>query len=186
MQATATSRTRSSIKVEKELDEELARFLKDGPTAEELARVKAQDEASFVRGIERIGGFGGKSDRLAKSQVYLGSPDAYKISLRRVQEATAEDLKAAANRWLSDGVYVLDVLPFPDYKAASTGADRSKAPEIGAPPELKLPKLEHTTLSNGLKVDSRRAPRNSSWWIFGSASTRAMPRINSLLPAQPA
>ncbi len=149
----ATARPGQGLaQVEKELDEELARFLKDGPTAEELQRVKVQHAASFVRGIERIGGFGGKSDRLAQSQVYGGSPDAYKISLKRVQEATAENLKAAANRWLSDGVYVLEVLPFPQYKTASTGADRSKAPETGAPPELKLPKLQRTTLSNGLKV----------------------------------
>lgn len=138
--------------VEKELDEELARFMKDGPTAEELARVKAQHEANFIRGIERIGGFGGKSDRLAQSQVFLGSPDAYKTSLKRVQEVTAEDLKAAANRWLADGVYILEVLPFPDYKTAPTGADRSKPPAIGTPPELKLPKVQHATLSNGLKI----------------------------------
>ena len=151
MQATARP-GQGLAQVEKELDEELTRFLKDGPTAEELARVKAQHEASFVRGIERIGGFGGKSDRLAQSQVFLGSPDAYKISLKRVQDATAEDLKAAANRWLSDGVYVLEVHPFPDYKAAASGADRSKPPAVGAPPELKLPKLQHATLSNGLKV----------------------------------
>jgi zinc protease len=30
--------------------------------------------------------------------------------------------------------------------------DRSKAPDTGTPPELKLPKLQRTTLSNGLKV----------------------------------
>jgi zinc protease len=149
----ATARPGQNLaQVEKELDEELARFLKDGPTAEELARVKAQHEASFVRGIERIGGFGGKSDRLAMSQVFLGTPDAYKISLKRVQDATAEDLKASANRWLTDGVYALEVLPFPDYKEASTGADRTKPPTIGPSPELKLPKLQHATLSNGLKV----------------------------------
>jgi zinc protease len=138
--------------VEKECDEELARFLKEGPTAEELARAKAQHEANFVRGIERIGGFGGKSDRLAQSEVFRGSPDAYKISLKRIQNATAEDLKAAANRWLIDGVYALEVQPFPDYKTAATGADRSKAPENGTPPELKLPKMQRATLSNGLKV----------------------------------
>jgi zinc protease len=138
--------------VEKECDEELARFLKDGPTAEELARTKAQHEANFVRGIERIGGFGGKSDRLAQSEVFRGSPDAYKITLKRIQNATAEDLKAAANRWLTDGVYALEVQPFPDYKTAATGADRSKAPENGTPPELKLPKMQRATLSNGLKV----------------------------------
>jgi zinc protease len=138
--------------VEKDLDEELAKFLKDGPTEAELARAKAQHEANFVRGIERIGGFGGKSDRLAQSQTYLGSPDAYKNSLKRIHEATTEDVKAAANRWLSDGVYILEVQPFPPYKADAAGADRSKAPEIGAAPSLKLPKLERATLSNGLKV----------------------------------
>jgi zinc protease len=152
--------------VEKELDEELARFLKEGPTAEELARVKAQYEANFIRGIERIGGFGGKSDRLAQSQVFRGSPDAYKISLRRVQEATAEDLKAAANRWLSDGVFILEVQPFPNYKTATTGADRSKAPDTGTPPELKLPKLQRATLKNGLKVilaERHEVPLVSFW-----------------------
>src|SRR3984957_3702852 len=149
----ATARPGQSIvQVEKEVDEELARFFQEGPTPEEMERVKAQYQANFIRGIERIGGFGGKSDRLAQSQGFRGSPDAYKISLKRVQEATAEDLRAAANKWLSDGVYILEVDPFPDYKTASAGADRSKAPATGTPPELKLPKLQRTSLSNGLKV----------------------------------
>ena len=148
-----TARPGQSVaQVEKELDEELARFIKNGPTPEEMQRVKAQYQAGFIRGIERIGGFGGKSDRLAQSQVFRGSPDAFKISLKRVQLATAEDLRAAAQRWLSDGVYILEVDPFPDYKTASAGADRSKAPETGTPPELKLPKLQRTKLSNGLQV----------------------------------
>jgi zinc protease len=149
----ATARPGDDLtRVEKELDEELARFVKEGPTAEELQRVKTQYAADFIRGIERIGGFGGKSDILAQNQVFRGSPDAYKTTLKRVQDATTEDLKAAANRWLTDGVYILEVNPFPQYKVASAGADRSKAPEPGTPPELKLPKLQRTTLSNGLKV----------------------------------
>ena len=149
----ATARPGQDLKqVEKELDEELARFLKDGPTEEELARVKSQYEANFIRGVERIGGFGGKSDRLAQSQVFLGSPDAYKTSLKRVHDATAENLKAVANKWLSDGVYILEGSPFPDYKADATGADRSKPPVPGTPPELRLPKLQRGTLSNGLKI----------------------------------
>ena len=49
--------------VEKEADEELARFLKDGPTADELQRAKTRYEAVLIRGMERIGGFGGKADR---------------------------------------------------------------------------------------------------------------------------
>jgi zinc protease len=149
----ATARPGQSItRVEKELDEELARFIKSGPTPDEMQRIKTQYQANFIRGIERIGGFGGKSDRLAQSQVFRGSPDAYKISLQRVHLATTEDLRAAAQRWLSDGVYILQVDPFPDYETASAGADRSKAPDTGTPPELKLPKLQRTALSNGLKV----------------------------------
>ena len=138
--------------IEKEIDEELARFLKDGPTPTELQRVETQYRASFLRGVERIGGFGGKSDRLAQYAVYTGNPDGYKVTLKRVREATAEDLRAAANRWLSDGVYVAEVLPFPEYKAVETGEGRSKPPVPGTPPELKLPKLQRATLSNGLKV----------------------------------
>src|SRR5450755_3256021 len=61
----ASARPGQSVaQVEKELDEELARFIKNGPTPEEMQRIKAQYEADIVRGIERIGGFGGKSDRL--------------------------------------------------------------------------------------------------------------------------
>src|SRR5277367_6575430 len=139
-------------RVEKEIDEELARFLKDGPTAEELERVKVQNQAAFIRGLERIGGFGGKSDILAVNEVFLGNAGAYKITQQRIQDATAADLREAANRWMSDGVYILSVLPFPDYKTATTGADRTSIPTPGAAPELKLPKLQHATLSNGLKI----------------------------------
>jgi zinc protease len=139
-------------KVEKEIDEELARFLKEGPTPEELQRVKVQNQAAFIRGTERIGGFGGKSDILAVNEVFLGDAGAYKITQARIQAATVEDLREAARRWLTDGVYVLEVLPFPDYKTAASGVDRAKFPEAGAAPELKLPKLQHAGLSNGLKI----------------------------------
>ena len=139
-------------KVEKVADEELARFLESGPTAHEVERAKSNYMADFIRGIERIGGFGGKSDRLANSMVFAGSPDAYKVTLKRVQTATPEKLRAAARRWLSDGVFVLEVHPFATYESAKTDADRSKLPEPGAPPELRLPKLQHASLNNGLKI----------------------------------
>jgi zinc protease len=138
--------------VETELNDELARFLRDGPTEEELQRVKTQHAADFIRGIEKVGGLGGKSDVLAQGEVFMGNADAYKMRLKHVEDATPEDLRQAASRWLADGRYVLTVLPFPEYKAAAVGADRSSAPGRDAPVELKLPKLQRTTLSNGLKV----------------------------------
>jgi zinc protease len=138
--------------IEKEIDEEITRFLKEGPTPTELERVRTRYIATFLRGIERIGGFGGKSDRLAEYAVYTGNPDGYKLTLKRVRSATAEDLKSAANRWLGDGVYIARVVPFPEYKAAEGSVDRAQAPALGPAPALKLPKLQRATLSNGLKV----------------------------------
>jgi zinc protease len=138
--------------INKDVQEELDRFLKDGPTAEELERVKTAYEANLVRGLDRIGGFGGKSDILARGQVFTGNPEQYLISLDRVRKATVQDLRDAARRWLSDGLYQLEVTPYPEYKTASAGADRSKLPEVGATPDVKLPAFQRMTLSNGLKV----------------------------------
>ncbi len=139
-------------KVEKAVDEELAKFLAEGPTETELQRVKTQYFSNFVRGIERIGGFGGKSDILASNQVFGGSPDFYKTTLKRMREATAQDLLDAAKKWLSDGVYILEVHPFPQYSTVASNVDRSKLPDAGAAPEVKFPNLQRATLSNGLKI----------------------------------
>ena len=139
-------------RVEKAIDEELVRFLAEGPTAQEVQRVRTQYLANFVRGVDRVGGFGGKSDVLAMSQVYLGDAAAYQIKLRREREATPAKVQAAAQRWLSDGQYVAEVFPFGDPQASTTAVDRNQPPVTGQPPELRLPKLERATLSNGLKV----------------------------------
>ena len=138
--------------VERALDEELARFLAGGPTAVELQRIKTLARAGFIRGVERIGGFGGKSDVLAKGQVFAGRPDYYKVQMGRIAAATAAQIRSAASRWLSDGVYTLQVDPFPEYAAADSGADRRSLPAIGTPPKAEFPALERATLSNGLKV----------------------------------
>lgn len=139
-------------KVEKAIDEELARLLAEGPTGAELQRAKTQHRARFIRGIERIGGFGGKSDVLAMNQVYAGTPDYYKMTLKRVADATPGDLKSVGNRWLSDGVYALEVHPFPEYETTQTDVDRKKLPDAGPSPEAKFPELQRATLSNGLKI----------------------------------
>ena len=139
-------------KIEKAIDEELEKFLNEGPTQEELDRVKTQYFAGFIRGIERIGGFGGKSDILAQSEVYGGSPDYYKKQLQFAADATTDDLKDAANKWLTKGCYILEVHPYPEYTTTGTDVDRSKLPDTETPPDAKFPEFEKATLSNGLNI----------------------------------
>ncbi len=139
-------------KVENAIDEELAKFLKNGPTEDELAIVKTRNYAGFVRGLERVGGFGGKSDILASNQTFFGDPDHYKNWLKMMNEAKAADLLQVSKEWLSDGQYVLEVHPFTEAKTTLTDADRTKVPEMGTAPGLVFPQFQRTTLSNGLAV----------------------------------
>jgi len=138
--------------VRQAIDEEMRRFLTEGLTKDELARVKAQLKSGFVRGVERIGGFGGKSDILAQNAIYAGDPGFYTTSLDRFEAATPKTIQAAAKRWLSAGSYQLDVLPFPELQTATEGADRSALPETNSFPEVKFTEFERSNLSNGLEL----------------------------------
>jgi zinc protease len=139
-------------KAEQAVHEELTRLLEKGPTEDELQRVKTQYFAGFIRGIERIGGFDGVSDILAMNQTYRGNPDYYKTILDQVHRASANDLKKAGQEWLSDGVYILQVVPFPAYETNKTEVDRTQLPMPGPQPEVKFPALQRATLTNGLKI----------------------------------
>ncbi len=141
-----------AAKVEQALDEELARFLRDGPTPAEVEEARVRLRANYVRGIERIGGFGGKSDILAQGYVYGNDPDLIPKRVDRAQRATAAEILAAARKWLGDGQYVLQVNPFPEYTTVASTVDRSKMPDPGAPPPVGFPTAEKATLSNGLDV----------------------------------
>jgi zinc protease len=138
--------------VERALDEEIVKLMAQGPSPQEVERVKTQYRANFLRGVERIGGFGGKSDVLAQGEVYGGRPDFYKTRLERVASVTAQDLQRAARQWLSDGAYAVEVHPFPEYTVAASAVDRTRVPEPGTPPKATFPRLQRAELSNGLKI----------------------------------
>ena len=138
--------------VEAAIDEEVARFLAGGPTRDELTRITTRRKASFVRGVERVGGFGGKSDVLATNEVYLGDPGAYKDTLRIWDTARAAELTAAANKWMARGQYVLEVQPYEERTVAESKVDRSRLPEVGDPPAVRFDTFERAELANGLKI----------------------------------
>jgi zinc protease len=149
----ATARPEASLKdLETALDDELQRLLDGGVNRRELERVKTRQLASFIRGIERVGGFGGKSDVLAESQVYDGSPDGYLKHLRSMRDATPQQVSAAGRAWLDGATYTLEVHPYPALRPSDATVDRSSIPMPDNHPAPRFPKLERTTLDNGLEV----------------------------------
>lgn len=138
--------------VESAIQEELKRFLQDGPTDDELDRIRIQHRAQLVRGVERIGGFGGKSDILAKGEVFGEDPKSYQQMHRWTQELTAEDLIETAREWITEGSYTLGIRPAPQRTTTSTDIDRTQAPASTGTSKLKLPEFQKATLSSGLSI----------------------------------
>ncbi len=162
-------------KVEAIIDEEVRKLIKDGPTAAELARGKTAFRAGFIRGIERIGGFGGKADALAECTVYEGDPGCFRRSLKVINDATAADVRGIGAKWLGPGDHTLVVEPGarvalaeepsatpkpfnvpavdPKFSTLPTQVDRSAGvPQTKQFPELKFPQLHRATLKNGTQV----------------------------------
>src|SRR5262249_8269835 len=138
--------------VEEICDEEIDDLAAVGPEPAELERVKTQTLAGFVRGLERIGGFGGKSDTLAECQVFGGDPAFYKKRIAVIAAANVEPVKEASGEMIQGGRYVLDVVPFPSWTKAESGADRKQMPDPGTPAEATFLKFTRTKLGNGLEV----------------------------------
>ena len=138
--------------VKKAINEELERFLKDGPSKSEMRRAKMKLRSSFLRGLEKVGGFGGKSDILAQNAVYTGDPGYYKKSLEMIENASRQDIMSVANEWLSRGTYNLEVHPTEKLVSNEEGVDRSSVPVTETFPESKFIKFQKETLSNGLNL----------------------------------
>ena len=138
--------------VEKEIDAIVADLVEKGPTAAELQRAQSRSLAEFVRGMETLGGFGGRSEILAESQTYGGRGDAYLDRLEKTAKATPADVQKVAKTWLDANHYTLLVNPMPQLAAGKTDVDRKVLPTLGDAPEVTFPAVQRTTLSNGLKV----------------------------------
>ena len=156
--------------VEAVVKQVLADFTASGPSADEVSRVATRNVAGTIRGLEAVGGFGGKAVALAEGAVYAGNPDQYRVELAWYADATPADVQAAAREWLATGAYVQTVLPGerpaaeavppPPKPAAAAppakGPPRMAEPAVGQPPLLAWPAVERFTLSNGLKVELAR------------------------------
>jgi zinc protease len=139
-------------RLELAFNQELARLLRDGPTVAELDRAKTRLLARLAQTLERVGGFGGKSDILARSQTFYDDPAAWKAKFERVLAAKPQDVEDAGRRWMTDGSFALEVAPFPSYTHTDTPTAATAIPSAGVAIAPKFPSVRSITLSNGLKV----------------------------------
>lgn len=142
-----------AARVEQVFDEEIARFRQEGPTSEELLRAKNDFEAGFIKGVQRIGSWGGKNDRLNRYNHHVGTPDYFRQDYERFTSRTGDTVRWAAERWLGPARMVYTIVPVGDLAPTQVAdVDRTKLPEGAPEPEFTVPEIERETLDNGLEI----------------------------------
>ena len=154
--------------VDKRLDEIMADYFANGPTDDEVRRAATQDVAGRIRGLEQVGGFGGKAVALAEGQVYAHDSDYYKKTLDAYAAVTPAQIRDAMKQWLSRPSFNVRLEPGdrPPYEEAK-GPKKAKSdipskstvrplPAVGQTPPLDFPDVQHAVLSNGVKISYAR------------------------------
>ena len=151
---TATAAPGHNLKeIEEVIDRELALLLKKGVTKKEVDLARTKYEAGFVRGLQRVGGFGGKADRLNRYNVFTGDPGYLDKDLARFREATAKSVNEYARRYLDlEHRAVLHIVPQGSLKAMEIAVDRGELPGSTGEMSFTPPAIQTATLENGLEI----------------------------------
>lgn len=160
----------------------LAEFEKTGVTDDALQRFKAQYESSTINSLASVSG---KVFQLANNQTLRGNPNLIGKDLAEHNAVTKEDVMRVYNKYLKGkGGVILSVYPkgkkenvvAPDnfkmdstitlppgedysklvYKKAQDNFDRSKKPESGQNPVVKVPDFFKNHFDNGVNIIGTR------------------------------
>jgi len=160
--------------VENRLDEIIADFIENGPTEDEVRRAATSNLAGTIRGLEQVGGFGGKAVTLAQGNVLAGDPGFFERQMSILATLTPAEVKAAMQKWMTRPAMTLVLEPGEregEYEEAAsvTATDDAAedatpaaneitvtkvrpAPEISQLTALDFPDVTETSLPNGIKV----------------------------------
>ncbi|HEU5285866.1 MAG TPA: pitrilysin family protein, partial [Sphingomicrobium sp.] len=153
--------------VERRLDELITQFIAQGPSDDEVRRAATSEVAQRIRGLEQVGGFGGKAVALAEGQIYAGDSEFYRKTLATYASITPDEVRAAMNEWLTRPSLTIRLEPGdrPAYQEAKavalagkkgdgkvTVSRKREVPALGPMAPLDFPEVSHVTLANGVKV----------------------------------
>ncbi|MCE2514478.1 MAG: insulinase family protein [Acidobacteria bacterium] len=114
--------TARAADVEAVVEDALARLAFEGPSGDELARVLRSAESAAAALLQRVGGFGGRSDQLNRYNVYAGTPGYLAGDLARYRRVDGNGVRAAAARLAAERRVALSIVPLGSTGAALPGA----------------------------------------------------------------
>jgi len=153
--------------VSKRLDQIMADYIAKGPTTDEVQRAVMSEVSGRIRGLEAVGGFGGKAVTLAEGQTYAHDSNFYKRTLASYAGITPAVVRTAMAQWLKRPALTIILSPGdrPAYAETKVAAAQRPAkadgavtgtrtiPPIGQLTALDFPDIVHTQLANGIPVE---------------------------------
>ena len=136
--------------VDKRLDEIIAEFLANGPTEDEVRRAATQDVAGRIRGLEQVGGFGGKAVALAEGKVFAGDSELLQEVARPICRASPPPTSArrCSNGWAA--------------RRSTSGSSRASARPMSRPRRSESEAGRHPVEEDRAADSADRARRRRS------------------------
>ncbi|HNP36695.1 MAG TPA: pitrilysin family protein [Woeseiaceae bacterium] len=155
-------------------------YFDEGPDEQILENSKLAVNVSLMGDLERNSAIGGV---LAEGLLYSDNPLFINTELKWLNDASSEEVRSTAARWLDQSYYQLTVLPFPDYESAAREVDRSSIPEVSTDTKLEFPPVASTVLDNGMKLvvaERGNIPLIDIVFQVGSGTTAAPPEAHAM------
>lgn len=143
----------SQDKLEQAIDEELTKFVKAGPTNEELKRQSASLEFQTLSGLQSIDRV---ADKLNEYEFYFGEPNSFKRVMDTYRNATTKGIQTYSKQTFDlNARVILRVVPQHDPVGPNPRAEKPILASAGA---FKPQMPEEMTLSNGIRVSYWNRP----------------------------
>ncbi|MBI1325142.1 hypothetical protein GC170_18410 [bacterium] len=159
----------SADETRKIIEATLDEIAREGPTADEVERIRRRRWSSHLFSLERMGGFGGVADRLNAFNLFTGDPDRLWTDALRYRDVTPEAVAAAARSYLVDRPSV-SILVTPQ-KRVSVEPDRAAGVTIGPAKSHRL--AEPREVAIGDRATLWLLPRRD--WPVVAGTFAAMP-----------
>ena len=149
---TTTSPNKSTDEIAASLTEEINLIANTNPDKAEMEFAVNQIRSQFVRGLEKLGGFGGIADQLNYFNVIGNDPDLISEHINKYESVTAKDVSEAAQQFLGDKKVELRVVPVKNLKEDKSSFNRSEMPLPTKEPLFTAPTPSRLELQNGLQI----------------------------------
>jgi predicted Zn-dependent peptidase len=154
-----TSPNKSTDQIAKYLNEEIELIAGTQPDTKEMDFALNQVRTQYVKGLEKLGGFGGVADQLNYFNVIGNNPDLVSNYIDVYQNITAKDVSNAAEQFLGDKKVELKVLPIQNRMKSKSSFNRSKMPRPSKNSNFAAPIPSRLKLQNGLQILGIERPK---------------------------